>query len=95
MRHLTRIACALLLAGAAGCTAGNEDCSAQTCDQFGGSADRKLESCVVYPSIPDDPAELLLKDDTGEELFRCTSVGPAPNECQNSFGAARDAYCAQ
>ncbi|MFO0617031.1 MAG: hypothetical protein U0414_30830 [Polyangiaceae bacterium] len=80
-----------LYASATGCTL---ECDTESCADYGGSADKKFQTCA-------DSVEITLLDTKDAEFFSCTPDYGNPrgitdaNDCAGKTADAKFAYCAQ
>lgn len=85
-------ACLSIVVIAATTACGSGNCTEQSCDKFGGSASRKLQSCYSSGSGSIDD-EFELKDEKGNVFYRCTRPADNNDKCGVELITAKEAYC--
>jgi hypothetical protein len=83
---------AVFLGAFSGVACSDGDCTEQGCDKFGGSASRKLSSCVSSGTGAADD-EFVLKDESDKEFYTCSRPADDNDKCGGELIRAKEAYC--
>lgn len=75
----------------AGCS--TEECSEQSCADYGGTASRTFQSCYSSGTGSVDD-EFVLRDNNGDAFYTCTRPADDNNGCGVELLQAKGAYCA-